>query len=137
MAETVRRRKKPGGAWQSKTPIWAWPPGCLMPTRGVAKAVRRRKKLSWAWQPSCSMSRRGGNRAAAKIWSYGASIGGDANITSKLKELEAKPCGSDADVDKGKLFTTASELAAANPHAAHAAIQYSPQARLEWFMGVH
>ena len=46
-------------------------------------------------------------------------------ITFELKELEIELCGSGADADKGKLFTTASELAAADPHTARAAIQYS------------
>ena len=114
-AETLRRRKELGGAWQSKTPSSAWPSGCLMSTRGGAGAVRRWKKPSLAWQPSCPLSRPGGNKAAAKIWSYGAAIGGGAYVTSKLIEFEAKPCRFDADVDKGKPFTIASELAAAKP----------------------
>ena len=58
-------------------------------------------------------------------------------VTLKPKELEGKLCGSGTDVDKGKRFTTASELAAADPLAAHAAIRYSPQARVDWVMGVH
>ena len=49
-----------------------------------------------------------------KVRSYGAAVGGDAYGTFKLKELEAKPCGSDADEDKEMLFTIASEIAAAN-----------------------
>ena len=66
-----------------------------------------------------------------------AAIGDDAYVTLKLKELEVKLCGSGTDTDKGELLTIASELAAADPHAAHAAIQYSLQARVDWVMGVH
>ena len=71
------------------------------------------------------------------MWSCGAAIGDDSYVTFKIKELEGKLCGSGTDTDKGTVFTFASELAAANPHAAHAAIQYSPQARVNWVMGVH
>ena len=46
-------------------------------------------------------------------------------------------CGSGTDADKGKLFTSASELGAADPHAAHAAIRYLLQARVDWAMGAH
>ena len=41
------------------------------------------------------------------------------------------------DADKGKLFTIASELAAADPHAAHDAIKYPLHARVDWVMGVN
>ena len=71
------------------------------------------------------------------MWTCGAAIGDDAYVTLKLKELEVKLCGSGTDADKGTLFTIASELAAADPHAAHAAIQYSLQTRVDWVMGVH
>ena len=65
------------------------------------------------------------------MWSYGAAIGDGAYITFKLKELEDKLCRSGTDADKGKVFTIAPQLSAADPHAAHAAIQYSPQARVD------
>ena len=54
----------------------------------------------------------------------------------RLKELEDKLHGSGTDAGKFKLFTIASERAAADPHAAHAAMQYSLQARVDWAMGV-
>ena len=74
---------------------------------------------------------------AKGVWTCGAAIGDDAYVTHKLKELEVKLCGSGTDADKGELLTIASELAAADPHAAHAAIQYSLQARVDWVMSVH
>ena len=46
-------------------------------------------------------------------------------------------CGSGTNAEKGKLSPFSRNLlAAAQPHAAHAAIQYSLQARVEWVMGV-
>ena len=60
-------------------------------------------------------------RAKGK-WSCGAAIGDGAYAPFKPKELEAKYYGSEANADKGKPFTIASELATADPHAAHAAI---------------
>ena len=66
-----------------------------------------------------------------------AAIGDDAYVTLKLNELEIKLCGSGTDAENGKLFTNASELAAADPHAAHAAVLFPPQAREDWVMGIH
>ena len=74
---------------------------------------------------------------AKGVRTCGAAIGDDAYVTFKPKELEVKLCGSGTDADKGKLLTIASELAAVDPNAAHAAIQYSLQARLDWDMGVN
>ena len=54
----------------------------------------------------------------------------------KPKELEAQLCGSGTDADKGRLFTSASELASADPRVAQVAIYYSPQARVDCVMGV-
>ena len=71
------------------------------------------------------------------MWTCGAAIGDDSDITFKLKEPEDKPRGSGADADKGVLFTIASELAAADPQAAYAAIKYSLQTRVDWAMGAH
>ena len=71
------------------------------------------------------------------MWTCGAAIGDDAYVTLKLKEHEVKLCGSGTDADKGALLTIALELAAADSHAAHAAIRCSLQARVNWVMGVH
>ena len=71
------------------------------------------------------------------MWICGTAIGDTAFITFKLKELEVKLHGPGADADMGKVFTFASELAAVDPHAAHAAVQYSPQVGVDWVMGVH
>ena len=71
------------------------------------------------------------------MWSCGTTTGEAAYAALKTKKLEAKHYGSDANADKGRHSIIASELAAADPHAAHAAIYYSPQARVDWAISAH
>ena len=56
------------------------------------------------------------------VWSCGAAIGDDSYVTFKPKELKVKLWGLGADADKSKLLAIASELVAADPQAACAAI---------------
>ena len=74
---------------------------------------------------------------AKAVWTCGAAIGDDAYVAFNFKELEGKYFGSETDANKGELLTIDSELAVVDPHAAHAAIQYTPLTRVDWVMRVH
>ena len=53
---------------------------------------------------------------------------------AKLKAVQDRLCGQGD--SEGALLTVATELADADPHAAHSVILYSLQARVDYFLGV-
>ena len=82
-------------------------------------------------------ARRGVPRSARAhgAWICGAALGSEGYIKAKLKEVQIRLCGQE-DSD-GAFLTTLKELSDADPHAAHSAIHYSLQSRVDYLLETH
>ena len=69
------------------------------------------------------------------MWICGAALGSEGYVKAKLKAVQDRLCGQGD--SEGALLTVATELADADPHAAHSAILYSLQARVDYLLGTH
>ena len=78
------------------------------------------------------------------VWICGAAIGDDEYVAAKLKEIQDELCGPEdvtqTDGDGGSLGVLQNlslGLANEDPHAAHSAVLYSLQNRIDWILSVH